>query len=132
MSCCGEANLLSLGSVHVDVKLRLIEWLLDAQVSSARNAANLLQTPCRPHARSPSRSLPDHLNVDRRGQVRSSESGVTMSAGRKANITPGNFFAKRQPQFLYVRLGRMVLWRQGHHDVRIRPYRSAPNCCRRD
>ena len=55
---------------------------------------------------------------------------LTMSAGRKANITPGNSRGQIAPQRADVIGRRAMILLQADQDVRVRRCRSAPSCCR--
>ena len=113
-----EAGQLRLGPVHIDVQMRFIEGLLDAQVGRSGNRLDSSQQLVRRIARFACRSYPTTWISIGEGKPKF-KIWLTMSAGRKEKSTPGNCVRQLQAQIVDILFSRTMLRRQRDHDVGV-------------
>src|SRR5665213_928237 len=114
----GEAKLLCFCPFDRHMEIRLIEWLLHAEVNGAGDRADLFEDLVCPGTIS-LEIMADHLDVDRSGQSEV-QNLRDHGGGQERKCHPGEVFRQTQAELLDVFFGRIVLRRQCHHNVCIR------------
>ncbi len=114
----GEAALLRLGAVHIDLEIGIVERLLDARIDDARHVADLLEDRIGHFAVALQVGAFD-LDVDRGGQAEIQHLGDDIG-GQEIEGHAGKLLRQDLAQTRDISVGRPVIGLERYHDIGVR------------
>ena len=112
-----QPDVLRLGTVHIDQKMRIVERLLNMQVGRAGHVADVLQQPIDKVAIA-LQVVANHLDINGRRETKVKNLRHHVH-GQGIERSSGELGSQLRAEALHVGIRGMVLFRQGHGDVGV-------------